>query len=130
MNLGESGVQIERSWKPGNGHTPYVFGGTTLEAFNHTLLADVGRQDVSSDVLGRGHSVDWDLVDGDVLSMTAEEQTKRNDLLVDIKMTTCGRRLLETGLRRRLYHPRHVINTKFYAATSLQRFSLFRALVK
>lgn len=119
MNLGESGVQIERSWKPGDGHTPYVFGGTTLGAFNHTLLADVGRQDVSSDVLGRGHSVDWDLVDGDVLSMTAEEQTKRNDLLVDMKMTTCG-----------LYHPRHVINTKFYAATSLQRFSLFRALVK
>ncbi len=96
MNLAESGVQVERSWKPDNGNIPYVFGGTILDAFNHTLLADLGRKDLSWDKLRRGESVDWDLVDRDLVDLTPEEKIRRNYMLIDLKQTTFGRRLVRT----------------------------------
>jgi hypothetical protein len=69
-----------------------------MEAFNHTMVADIGRKDFRSDyVLSRGFAVDWDLVGQDRRYLTAEELRRQSWMLVDTKMATFGRRLFETS---------------------------------
>ncbi|RMZ73052.1 heterokaryon incompatibility [Pyrenophora seminiperda CCB06] len=96
-NLADGGLDTERSWIPENAEKLYFSGETLMEAFNHTLVADIGRQNTQSDShLSRGFAIDWELVGQDRNDMTAEERQRQSWMLVDTKMTTFGRRLFET----------------------------------
>jgi hypothetical protein len=99
-NLATGGLDVERQWRPQNETGSYPLGGTILEAFNHTLLADIGRRVITSETLERGMQVEWDVVDQDLACLTPEQKQKRSRMLIDIKTTTFGRRLIqtETGL--------------------------------
>lgn len=68
-----------------------------MEAFNHTIVADIGRRDVENDCqFSRGFAIDWEFVEQDTNKMTAQERQRRSWMLVDTKMMTFGRRLFET----------------------------------
>ncbi|KIM99220.1 hypothetical protein OIDMADRAFT_146799 [Oidiodendron maius Zn] len=62
-NLATGGLDIEREWRPQDEIEAYPLGGTIMEAFNHTLLADIGRPVLTSDSLERGMKLDWGMVD-------------------------------------------------------------------
>lgn len=97
-SLAARGLDTELLWAPENAGKPYFTGETLTEAFNHTLVADVGRQHLQSDSnLSRGFAIDWSVVGQDSNSMTAEERQKQSWMLVDAKMMTFGRRLFETS---------------------------------
>ena len=69
-----------------------------MEAFNHTIVADIGRRNFQSDSdLSRGFAIDWDLVGQDRKYLTAEERRRQSWMLVDTDMVTFGRRLFETS---------------------------------
>ncbi|KAK5625785.1 hypothetical protein RRF57_001501 [Xylaria bambusicola] len=95
-NLATGGLLIEQQWRPQNEMEPYPLGGTIMEAFNHTLVADIGRPVIASDILERGMKVDWAVVDQDPACLTSEQKQRRSWMLVDIKRTTFGRRLIRT----------------------------------
>ena len=97
-NLAARGLDTERSWIPENAGKLYFTGETLMEAFNHTMVADVGRRNFRSDSdLSRGFAIDWDLVGQDRNNLTAEERRRQSWMLVDTKMMTFGRRLFETS---------------------------------
>lgn len=95
-SLATGGLDIERQWRPENEMELYPLGGTIVEAFNHTLLADIGRPVMTSDALQRGMKVDWAVVDQDPACLTPEQKQRRSWMLIDIKRTTFGRRLIRT----------------------------------
>lgn len=95
-NLVESEIQTERSWMPEENERPYVLGGTVLEAFNRTLVADIGRNDMTIDELQRGFAVDWNLLNTKTSDLSLLDKKRRMWMLIDIKRTTFGRRLFET----------------------------------
>ena len=95
-NLVESEIQTERSWMPEENETPYILGGTVLEAFNRTLVADIGRNDITTDELQRGFAVDWNLLNTRTSDLSLLDKKRRIWMLIDIKQTTFGRRLFET----------------------------------
>lgn len=95
-NIATGGLSIERQWRPRNEMEAYPLGGTMMEAFNHTLLADIGRPVITSETLERGMKVDWDLVDQDSACLAPEQKQRRSWMLVDVKRTTFGRRLIRT----------------------------------
>jgi Heterokaryon incompatibility protein (HET) len=96
-NLVEWGLNCERSWMPTEPDSDYATGGTMLEAFNHTLLADVGRKGYENDSgFARGYAVDWSLVDMNEQEMTADDRHRRSWILADTKAMTFGRRLFQT----------------------------------
>lgn len=96
-NLATGGLDIERSWAPTSPNDPYFNKQTLMEAYNHTLVADIGRQDMADDsMLSRGFAVDWDLVDKGVADMTPKERQKQSWMLLDVKMMTFVRRLFRT----------------------------------
>lgn len=69
-----------------------------MEAFNHTMVADIGRRNLQSiSDLSRGFAIDRELVGQDSNNMTAEERQRQNWMLIDTKMMTFGRRLFETS---------------------------------
>ncbi|RII09756.1 hypothetical protein CUC08_Gglean005746 [Alternaria sp. MG1] len=97
-NLAARGLDTERSWIPENAGKLYFTGETLMEAFNHTMVADIGRRNPQSDSdLSRGFAIDWDLVGQDRRYLTAEERRRQSWMLVDTKMATFGRRLFETS---------------------------------
>jgi hypothetical protein len=97
-NLAARGLDTERSWIPVNADKLYFTGETLMEAFNRTLVADIGRKSTRSDSdLSRGFAIDWDFLRQDRNGMTAEERQRQSWMLVDTKMTTFGRRLFETS---------------------------------
>ncbi|KAI1163058.1 hypothetical protein F5B18DRAFT_621826 [Nemania serpens] len=96
-SLATGGLDIERGWRPQNEMEPYPLGGTIMGAFNHTLLADIGRPVIASEALKRGMNVDWAVVDQDPACLTPEQKQRRSWMLVDIKRTTFGRQLIRTG---------------------------------
>jgi hypothetical protein len=97
-SLVDRGLDMERSWIPENAGKLYFTGETLMEAFNHTIVADIGRRNPLSDSdLSRGFAIDWDLVGQDREYLTAEERRRQSWMLVDTKMATFGRRLFETS---------------------------------
>jgi hypothetical protein len=70
-----------------------------MEAFNHTLTADIGwRQNGNgSGVLSRGFAIDWDIVEQDRNDLTASERQIQSEMLIDTKERTFGRRLFVTS---------------------------------
>ena len=69
-----------------------------MEAFNHTMVADIGRRNLQSDSdLSRGFAIDWELVEQDTNNMAAEERQRQRWMLINTKMMTFGRRLFETS---------------------------------
>jgi len=95
-NLAESGLEIERSWRPDDGDKSYNCGESLLQAFNRTLLADIGRKWIHSDQLQRNCAVEWDLIDSTPSELTLVDQKRRMRMLIDVKQTTFGRRLFQT----------------------------------
>ena len=95
-NLATGGLYIERHWRPHNETEAYPLGGTVMEAFSHTLLADIGRSSKDSGTLKRGMKVDWAVVDQDPASLPPEPKQRRSWMLIDIKRATFGRRLIRT----------------------------------
>jgi hypothetical protein len=67
-----------------------------MEAFNHTLLADVGRPVTTTGAMKLNSKVDWTVVDQDSADLTPKQMQQRSWLLVDIKRMTFGRRLIQT----------------------------------
>jgi hypothetical protein len=97
-NLSFGGLTCEQSWMPTERDSKYPTGGTLMEAYNHTLLADVGRQNYDRDgELSRGCAVDWELLDMDKSKMTALERQRQSWMLIDVKAMTFGRRLFQTS---------------------------------
>jgi hypothetical protein len=98
-NLASGGLKEERSWTPKNADHPYFTGETLMEAFNHTIVADIGRRyyQTESEVLSRGFAVDWDVIEQDRNDLTARQRQKQSWMMIDIKKTTFGRRLFETS---------------------------------
>ncbi|KAF2269610.1 HET-domain-containing protein [Lojkania enalia] len=112
----------ELSWMPTAGERMYIAGGTIMEAFNHTLVADIGRKDLDDpDQFARGFAVDWGVVNPkpekalrgparlwatlskpkrkesrSELEMGALARQKRNWMFEDIKTVTFGRKLFLT----------------------------------
>jgi hypothetical protein len=98
-NLVSGGLNAERSWTPKNADNPYFTGETLMEAFNHTLTADIGWQqnENQSGVLSRGFAIDWNIVEQDRNDLTASERQVQSEMLIDTKQRTFGRRLFETS---------------------------------
>ncbi|CAN9094122.1 unnamed protein product [Alternaria alternata] len=97
-DLAAGDPDIERSWIPENAGKQYFTGETLMEAFNHTIVADIGRRNFRNDSdLSRGFAIDWDLVGQDRRYLIAEERQRQSWMLVDTKMMTFGRRLFETS---------------------------------
>jgi hypothetical protein len=98
-NLASGGLKAERLWIPKDPGKPYFTGETSMEAFNHTIVADIGRKyyQTESEVLSRGFAIDWDIIEQDRDDMTARERQKQSWMLIDMKATTFGRRLFETS---------------------------------
>lgn len=97
-NISGGGLSCERSWIPSEPESKYTTGGTLMEAYNHTLLADIGRRNYEKDgELTRGCAVDWELLDMDYRDMTALERHRQSWMLIDVKMMTFGRRLFQTS---------------------------------
>lgn len=97
-NLAAGGIDTEQSWKPESAGKLYFTGETLMGAFNHTIVADVGRRNLESDWdLSRGFAMDWDLIEQDRNKLTAEERQRQSWMLIDTKMMTFGRRLFETS---------------------------------
>jgi hypothetical protein len=97
-NLATRGLETERSWAPEHPNSPYFNGETIMEAYNHTLAADIGRQNMDSDSkLSRGFAIDWELVEREVAHMTPAERRRKSWMLVDVKMMAFGRRLFRTS---------------------------------
>ena len=97
-NLAAGGLDLERSWIPENAGKLYFTGETLMEAFNHAIVADIGRRNFRNDSeLSRGFAIDWDLVGQDRIYLTAEERRRQSWMLIDTKMVTFGRRLFETS---------------------------------
>jgi len=95
-NLAESGLEIERSWRPDEGDRPYTCKESLLQAFNRTLLADIGRKCIHSHQLQRNCAVEWSLIDSAPSELTLVDQKRRMRMLIDVKHTTFGRRLFQT----------------------------------
>lgn len=96
-NLATGGLDTERTWATMYPKKLYFNGQTCMEAFNHTITADIGRKDMDSDSrLSRGFSIDWELVGRNSAYMTASERQRQSWMLVDVKMMTFGRRLFVT----------------------------------
>jgi hypothetical protein len=96
--LASGGLTTERTWVPDNTGKLYFTGETLMEAFNHTVVADIGRRDLQSDsILSRGFAIDWEFVDRNTDDMTAEERQRQSWMLVDTKLMTFGRRFFETS---------------------------------
>jgi hypothetical protein len=98
-SLASGGLKAERLWVPKDAGNPYFTGETSMEAFNHTIVADIGRQDyqAESEVLSRGFAIDWLIIEQDRNDLTATERQRQSWMLIDIKATTFGRRLFETS---------------------------------
>jgi hypothetical protein len=97
-SLATGGLKAEKSWAPTYPNTPYIGGGTVMEAYKHTLAADIGRKDMDNDgKLSREFAIDWELVEREVDYMTPAERQRQSWMLVDVKMTAFGRRLFRTS---------------------------------
>jgi hypothetical protein len=88
-NLATRGLDTERDWIPENASEPYFTGETLMEAFNHTIVADIGSR--------RGYAIDWECVGQDPQEITAEGRQRQSAMLVVTKMMTFGRRLFKTA---------------------------------
>jgi hypothetical protein len=95
-NLADSRLRIERGWMPKEPGKPYALGGTVGDAFNHSLVAGLRRMHPESGALSRNCVADWPLIDRDPFTLRPEEGKMRFRLLVDLKMTTFGKRLFRT----------------------------------
>jgi hypothetical protein len=97
-NLATRGLDTERSWAPEYPNNPYFTGETIMEAYNHTLAADIGRQSMENDgTLSRGFAIDWVLVEQEVAYMTPVERQRQSWMLIDVKTMAFGRRLFRTS---------------------------------
>ncbi|RYO67586.1 hypothetical protein AA0113_g4446 [Alternaria arborescens] len=97
-NLAARGLDLERSWIPENAGKLYFTRETLMEAFNHAIIADIGRRNFQNESeLSRGFAIDWDLVGQDRTYLTVEERRRQSWMLIDTKMATFGRRLFETS---------------------------------
>ena len=97
-NLAAGGLDIERSWAPEDPSEQYFTGETFMQAFNRTIVADIGRRDLEKDSeLSRGFALDWELVSRNRNNMTAQDRQIQSWMLIDTKMMTFGRRVFETS---------------------------------
>lgn len=98
MEYSERGLECERLWMSNTSDEKYVTGETLMEAFNHTLLADVGRRNYSRNTeLSRGGAINWELLDKDKGNMNASERRKQSWMMIDMRAVTFGRRLFRTS---------------------------------
>jgi hypothetical protein len=97
--LWNGGLEIVRSWAPSNADEPYVNGNKTMDAYNHTIVADTGQRKLGGDYLylDRGFAIDWELVDRERQYMTAEERERQGWMLSDLDYTVFGRRIFTTS---------------------------------
>ncbi|KAI8942843.1 hypothetical protein NX059_000883 [Plenodomus lindquistii] len=92
-----SDLEIERSKIPTDEEAMYFNGQPILEAFNHTLVADIGSVYLNkTDVLSREFSVDWALIDSDTELLSSEQRFRKSWLFTDIGDATFGRRFCTT----------------------------------
>lgn len=96
-NLRAGGLAIEKPWIPEEPDRLYVTKGTMIQAFNHTIVADVGRRQQLSEALSRGFCADWELLSCDTAGMTAYQRDRQSSMVIDIKAMTFGRRLFMTS---------------------------------
>ncbi|KAI0198010.1 heterokaryon incompatibility protein-domain-containing protein [Astrocystis sublimbata] len=99
-NLQPSDTSIQQSWLPTDSHDNYIAGGTIREAYNHTILADIGRQESMTPgnrPYRRGYAMDWSLLDKPLSLVNAKDAELRTFLLDDLVCTTVGRRLFRTA---------------------------------
>ncbi|KAF5847637.1 hypothetical protein GGP41_000363 [Bipolaris sorokiniana] len=97
-NLAAGGIQAERSWIPEDPSEHYFTGETVMQAFNHTIVADIGRRNLENDSeLSRGFAFNWELANRDSNNMSAEDRQMQSWMLADAKITTFGRRVFETS---------------------------------
>jgi hypothetical protein len=98
-NLASGGLKAEWSWMPESADRPYFTGETLMEAFNHTLVADIGQQDTQGEweLLSRGFAINWDLVRRDRDTLTAVERQRQSCMLIDTKRAAFGRRMFTTS---------------------------------
>jgi hypothetical protein len=98
-NLASGGFKAERLWMPKDPDNLYFTGETSMEAFNHTIVADIGRKyyQTGSEVFSRGYAIDWGIIEQDRDNLTARERQKQSWMLIDMKATTMGRKLFETS---------------------------------
>lgn len=89
---------VEERWRPTSPKQDYISGGTLLEAYQHTLRADVKSQ-ASGDrcIILRGGSVDWVELSINEQRLNLEEGERLHWVRADIKNATSRRRLIETS---------------------------------
>ena len=93
-------LRNEKAGIPEAPDTQYVTGGTVGQAYNHVLLADLGRkpgQYYSMTPFVRGQGVDWTLLESVPSTLSDSEQDRRVFLATDLKCTTFGRRVFYTS---------------------------------
>ncbi|KAH7076793.1 heterokaryon incompatibility protein-domain-containing protein [Paraphoma chrysanthemicola] len=96
-NLAEAGLNLETWWVPEEPDAIYHTGETVMEAFNRTIMADIGRKDVNrSGQYSRGMSLDWGFVKRTLDTLAPEERQLQSWMLIDTKAATFGRRLFRT----------------------------------
>jgi hypothetical protein len=88
-----------QSWRPDEPDKIYFTGESRMEAYNHTITADIGHilSENGSWKHSRGVAMDWELVlqDNDILSPF--QRSKRFWILEDALNVMAGRRLFETS---------------------------------
>ena len=94
----EGGLDIVRSWAPPNPQEPYLLGQTKLEAYNHTIFADIGETKTGYNWdMSRGFAMDWELTDRASVLKTPEELDRHYRMMTDLDNTTFARRMFVTS---------------------------------
>lgn len=97
-NLRAGGLKVEKTWFPDDPDQPYVGGGTIMEAFNHTIMCDVAREDdIEDELLSRDCQADWNTLSSDITNLTPYQRHRQNVMMIDVKAMTFGRRLFSTS---------------------------------
>lgn len=97
-NLVDGGLDTQRSWVPADPSNQYFTGETVMEAFNHTIVTDIGRRNLKQGFeLSRGFTFSWELANRDRNKMSAEDRQIQSWMLIDANVMTFGRRLFETS---------------------------------
>jgi hypothetical protein len=96
-NLAAAGFNLEEQWIPVEPDKLYRVNETMMQAFNHTIVADLGRKDTEDDAaFSRNMAMDWDFAKRHRDTLTTQERQRQSWMLIGTKMMTFGRRLFET----------------------------------
>ncbi|KAF2001693.1 hypothetical protein P154DRAFT_158008 [Amniculicola lignicola CBS 123094] len=97
-NLSESGASTEKTWIPTSRlQGKYQATNETInEAFNRTIMADIGNEVDGPLELSRPYSMDWSLEARDPTELAPADVSRRHNMLVHMKLATFARRFFWT----------------------------------